>query len=306
MARYSSTTKGTKSVSIQDQKQVINSYQAGKRSNLRTGEVERDSADTPNRSQTTAIASSIPEVKPAGRSATSNIQSPLPQTSPVTSSPSIVSSPLPETPSYQSTDRITPREQDKDLIQEKRKAVLAPTRKKIIGREKVRKELADKRTITKQILADELNKQIDITLDVQPPNNNNPVVKSNQYTQGNEYISAIGKDYIGFYNMLEDGTTLMGRGRLGDIPRIRPELLVYPLSEVLPELVQDAVEKEEASNKNPDFGLTIPAGHPLGVGATHQSGGRQFYNCPPDVPITHPIVERCVRIDMKVTNELLK
>ncbi len=305
MARYSSTTKGTKSVSIQDQKQAITRYRDGKGANPITNEAERDPANNPNRSQTT-IASSIPEVKPAGRSASRNTQSPLPQTSPLASKPSIISSPLPEAPSYQSTVRVTPRDQDKDLIQEKRKAVLAPTRRKSMGREKVRKELADKRTITKQILADELNKQIDLTLDVQPPNNNNPVVKSNQYTQGNEYISAIGKDYIGFYNELEDGTTLMGRGRIGDIPRIRPELLVYPLSEVLPELVQDAVEKEEASNRDPDFGLTIPPGHPLGVGATHQSGGRQFYNCPPDVPITHPIVERCVRIDRKVTNELLK
>lgn len=301
MARYSSTTnrknKRTKSVSIQDQQQAINRYRDGKGPNP---------TDNPNVSRSTTVASNIPEVTPAGRSDNRSTLSPLPQTSRYSTNSSIVNSPLPETPSYQSSVRVTPRDRDKDLIQEKRKAVLAPSRKKIQGREKVRKELADKRTITKQLLADELNKQIDLTLDIQPPNNNNPVIKSNQYTKGAEYVSAIGKDYIGFYNELEDGTTLMGRGRLGDIPTIKPERLVYPLSEVLPELVQDAVEKEEAVNRNPDFGLTIPSGHPLGVGATHQSSGRQYYNCPPDVPVTHPIVERCVRIDRKITNELLK
>jgi len=220
--------------------------------------------------------------------------------------PSITQSPLPETPSYQSDVRVTPKQQSQELMAEMKKAVLAPSRKKPVGRDKVRKELARDRLATQQILADELNKQIDMTLDVQPRNNDNPVVRSNQYTKGLEFISAIGKDYVGFYHKLADDTTLIGRGRIGDIPRVKPELLLYNRSEVLPELVQDTIDKEAEANRNPDFGLIIPAGHPLGVGATHESGGSQYYNCPPDVPITHPIVERCSKIDKLITNGLLK
>ena len=229
--------------------------------------------------------------------------SPLPQTPNVSNKQNTAASaapPLPEAPSYESNFAPTPETVQRDVDLVRRAAGVRPGRQSPSTAAEIQLELQNKQGAQQQ-LADNLSTQIDLTLDAQPKNNNNPVTISNQYSEG-ELITALGKVYEGFYNELQDGTKLQGRGRLGDVPVINPELLLYPAKDVVPDLQPDTVE----SPKGPDFGLVIPEGFPLGVGATHKSVGNQFYNCPPEVPTTHPIVHRCKKINKKITNELLK
>jgi len=207
--------------------------------------------------------------------------------------------PLPEEPSYEPNLRVTPAtvRADRDVV--RRAAGVRPRRNRPSTREEIKQELRDKQGAQAQ-LADAIAEEIDATIDSQPRNQINPVVRSNQFTQG-ELVTALGAPYEGFFNELQDGTKLQGRGRIGDVPVITPELLLYDISTIDPSLVQ-----QDEPERGPDFGLTIPSGHPVGVGATHQGPGNQFYNCPREVPVTHPIVQRCIKIDKKVTDELLK
>ena len=159
---------------------------------------------------------------------------------------------------------------------------------------------------TEEIVEDEIKNNLAIAeeeiIGSLPNNNNNPTVKSNQYTEGDEFVDALGKPYIGFYHVLQDMVTMLqGRGRIGEFPTIEPSLLIYPYENII--TAEPVVEEPEVIN--PDAGLTIPAGFPVGVGATHMATGQQFYSCPPSVPIDHPIVQRCVKIDKNITSKLI-
>ena len=212
-----------------------------------------------------------------------------------------IDSPLPQSPQPDNR-KVTPRNNPNRLTV-RRQSVLRPTRKKSPRTKEAIKQKVKERTEIKKELQDELIKNIDLAVDRQPRNNNNPVIRTNQYTNAKErleFITAVGDDYTGFYHVLEDGTVLQGRGRIGEIPVIKPELILFN-SDSLP-----AKElQEDIASQNPDYKLIIPRGFPLGVGATHRAIGNQFYSCPPDVPITHPIVGRCRKIDKDITKPLI-